>query len=169
MPLKLFSRSDRQLHRNHVAPEGRSAAIPSRDQSRRVRDPCGCRRWRAASQTCRQYCQIFRHDFHAVTPSTTTRAGFHRGHGHLGFVDEHVEAGRIDEVDLRFAPFDDRVAAAMDIAREISSSSYSVVAVPSSTRPSCWVAPAVKSMADREVLPECECPTRATLRMFAPS
>ena len=30
--------------------------------------------------------------------------GFDGGQRHLGFVDEHVEAGRVDEVDLGFAP-----------------------------------------------------------------
>src|SRR3954469_9597259 len=58
--------------------------------------------------------------------------------------------------------------AVMDMCRAISSSSQEVVAEPSSTRPNRGVAPDVYSKAEtREVFPEWEWPTTATLRRFA--
>ena len=52
------------------------------------------------------------------------------------------------------------------ILRAISSSSKSVIVLPSSTRVRRLVAPPVyKMLATREVLPECPCPTRATFRI----
>ena len=47
------------------------------------------------------------HHFHAADGVHHDQRGFHRGHHHLGFMDEHVEAGRVDQVDLGFAPLDE--------------------------------------------------------------
>jgi hypothetical protein len=69
---------------------------------------------------------------------------------------------------LTFFPFHSRWARAVcsEILRSISSSSKSVVVVPSSTRPRRVTAPATKSIAEvREVLPESPCPMSATFRM----
>ena len=47
------------------------------------------------------------HDFHAADRVHHDQRAVHRGQHHLGFVDEHVEAGSIDQVDLGFAPLHD--------------------------------------------------------------
>ena len=58
------------------------------------------------------------------------------------------------------------MAVEMVILRSISSSSKSVMVLPSSTRSSRLVAPAVKSSpAVKDVLPEWPWPTRPTFRM----
>ena len=46
------------------------------------------------------------HHFHATDRVHHDQGGFHRRDDHLGFVDEHVEAGRVDQVDLGLAPLD---------------------------------------------------------------
>ena len=47
------------------------------------------------------------HDLDAADRVDHDQGGFDRGHGHLGFMDEHVEAGSVDEVDLGLAPLDE--------------------------------------------------------------
>ena len=46
-------------------------------------------------------------DLHAADRVDHHQRGFHGGQRHLGFVDEHVEAGSVDQVDLGLAPLDD--------------------------------------------------------------
>ena len=45
-------------------------------------------------------------DLHAGDRIDDDERGIHGGDGQLGFMDEHVEAGSIDEVDLGFSPLD---------------------------------------------------------------
>ena len=167
------SRANRQLNRNHVPPKrvGQrfqhalgvgAVAIHAvhHDQPRRlvlfaiIPHPLG-------------------HDFHASHAIDHHDRRVHHGQHHLGLVHEHAEPGRVENIDLgaarRVAHSTTAAPVEIDILRAISSSSWSVVAEPSSTRPSRCVAPAVYSMADTsEVFPACPCPTIATLRMFAP-
>ncbi len=48
------------------------------------------------------------HHFHAADGVHHDQDGFDRGDDHLRFMDEHVETGRVDQVDLGLAPLDER-------------------------------------------------------------
>ena len=167
---EVFLASDGQLERNHSSSKGigqrfqhalgigaLAVHAAGHDQARRliflavVPDPLG-------------------DDFHAGDAVDHDNGRIHHRQHQLGFVDEHVEAGRIDDIDLRLAPLHVGQAGGN---RHLARDFFFVViggGLPSSTRPRRWVAPAVYSMAETsEVLPACPCPTTATLRMFAPS
>ena len=94
------------------------------------------------------------------------QGGIRRHQGRARVVDEDVVAGRIEEVDLGLFPFATAMAVEILILRWISSSSKSVIVLPSSTRSRRLVAPAVNSNAAVSVvLPESPWPTTPTFRM----
>src|SRR5581483_5187859 len=49
-----------------------------------------------------------RYNFHASNTVHHDECGFHRSHHHLGFMDEHVETGGVEDVDLDLVPLRDR-------------------------------------------------------------
>ena len=70
-----------------------------------------------------QYCQM-----RSVKPQRRhcvhhNQCGLHGRQRHFGFVDKHAEAGGVDEIDLGLPHSTTALAAAIDMAREISSSS----------------------------------------------
>ena len=103
-----FLRADRQLHRNHRAPESGGQrfhhAVEIGALAVRTRAHNGA--WQG--EVVAVLPDAFSDNFHAAYSVNHDQSGFHRRQHHLGFMDEHVEARRVDKVDLEVPPLDDR-------------------------------------------------------------
>ena len=101
-------RTDGQLHRNHGAPERRGQRFHHAGEvgalAVHARADDGARQGELVAVMP----DALGDDFHAADRVHHHQRGLDRRQHHLGFMDEHVEARRVDEVDLGVAPLDHR-------------------------------------------------------------
>ena len=99
--------ADGQLHRNHGASEGRGQRLHHAIEVGALAIHAGADDDAGQRQLVAIIPDALGDHFHAADRIDHHQSGFHGGQRHLGFVNEHVEARRVDEVDLGFAPLDD--------------------------------------------------------------
>ena len=102
---EVLLRADGQLHRNDRAPEGRSQRLHHAIKVGTLTVHAGANHDAGQRKLLGIIPDAFRDYFHSADGVNHYDGCIDGRQRHLRFMDKHVEAGRIDDVDLRFAPF----------------------------------------------------------------
>ncbi len=107
-PSEALFGADGQLHRNHGSPESRGERFHHPIEVGALAIHAGTNNGAGQSELVAVVPDALSDDLDSGNRVDHHERGFDSGQRHLGFMDEHTEAGGVDEVDLGFAPLHHR-------------------------------------------------------------